>query len=177
MQSFASGVVVDQTARRRGTRPAADLADSGKGFLIARGLAGKAASARRSALALLLALPARASDWSETFTSSWFMPCWLNMSRSRCIWFSRASRTPALGLAKVTWVWSAVMWMRTSRRPSSAGSSWISADFRFWLDIHITRSTTASLQPFCCIATGWPGTVPFTGRLVRPVAPWPGSAR
>ena len=57
------------------------------------------------------------------------------------------------------------------------GVELISADFRFWLDIHITRSTTASLQPFCCIATGWPGTVPFTGRLVRPVAPWPESAR
>ncbi|MNQ46491.1 hypothetical protein D3C85_603070 [compost metagenome] len=86
------------------------------------------------------------------------MPCWANSSRKRCIWPSRASRTLALGLAKVTWVWSWVMFTRTSRRPSSCGSSWISADFRFWLDNHITRSTTASLQPPCCMATAWPGT-------------------
>ncbi|MNO61884.1 hypothetical protein D3C76_525440 [compost metagenome] len=94
------------------------------------------------------------------------MPCWLNMSRRRCIWLSRASRTPALALAKVTWVCSAVMWIRTSRRPRSAGSIWISADLRFWLDIHITRSTSASLMPLCCSASGWPGTRAFTGRVV-----------
>ncbi|MNZ98502.1 hypothetical protein D3C78_1177860 [compost metagenome] len=56
--------------------------------------------------------------------------------------------------------------MRTSRRPRSAGSIWISADLRFWLDIHITRSTNASLMPLCCSASGWPGTRAFTGRVV-----------
>ena len=115
-----SGVVVDQIARCRGTRPAADLADSGKGFSSPEASSAKLRPRADPPLALLLALPAPRQRLVGDVHVELVHALLAEHAAQPVHLAFQGVRDAGVGTGESPGS-GRRSWMRTSRRPSSAG--------------------------------------------------------